>query len=336
MPIEGKLGSLYVDKEQTQPLFPRTKTKAITDDDNIRLDITLDSLKTTVNSKASEAFVMNAIANAQLGGGEGDIDLSGYATKDDISILATKEELNTIDFPVDSVNGKMGAVQLNADDIGARPNTWLPTIAEIGAAPAGWGYGGAMDYIVDESGTFETKLNEIMAGMVNHSVKQFSFYDTKDLHATKFYGRLWKYTPNYATLEAVNYNGNKAVKCRRAGTWQPWEWENPPMADGVEYRTTKRYDGKPVYTTCLNLGTLPASGDKNFKYANSSDTTELISFKIFSKNSQNEQYLWPHIVYTSAEIKGTCRQSGNRTFSIRAIQNLSTFTGKAILEYIKV
>ena len=64
MPIEGKLGSLYTDKEQTQPLFPRTKTKAITDDDNIRLDITLDSLKTTVNSKASEAFVMNAIANA--------------------------------------------------------------------------------------------------------------------------------------------------------------------------------------------------------------------------------------------------------------------------------
>lgn len=119
MPIEGKLGSLYVDKEQTQPLFPRTKTKAITDDDNIRLDITLDSLKTTVNSKASEAFVMNAIANAQLGGGEGDIDLSGFATKDDIAILATKEELNAIDFPVDSVNGKTGEVTLTANDVGA-------------------------------------------------------------------------------------------------------------------------------------------------------------------------------------------------------------------------
>lgn len=114
-------------------------------------------------------------------------------------------------------------------------------------APAHWGYGGAMDYIVDESGTFETKLNEIMAGMVDHSVKQFSLYDTKGLHATKFYGRLWRYTPNYATLEAVNYNGNKAVKCRRAGTWQPWEWENPPMADGVEYRTTDRIGGKVVY-----------------------------------------------------------------------------------------
>lgn len=121
MPIEGKLGSLYVDKEQTQPLFPRTKTKAITDDDNIRLDIILDSLKTTVNSKASEAFVTNAIANAQLGGGEGDIDLSGYATKDDIANL--DNAIKAIDYPVDSVNDKTGDISLNAEDVGAVSKT---------------------------------------------------------------------------------------------------------------------------------------------------------------------------------------------------------------------
>lgn len=129
MPIEGKLGSLYVDKEQTQPLFPRTKTKAITDDNNIRLDITLDSLKTTVNSKASEAFVMNAIANAQLGGGgEGDIDLSGLATKDDIATL--DNAIKAIDFPVDSVNGKTGDVQLSAEDVGA--------VNKSGSTMTGW------------------------------------------------------------------------------------------------------------------------------------------------------------------------------------------------------
>lgn len=38
------------------------------------------------------------------------IDLSGYATKDD---------LNAIDFPVDSVNGKTGVVELVAEDVGA-------------------------------------------------------------------------------------------------------------------------------------------------------------------------------------------------------------------------
>lgn len=130
-------------------------------------------------------------------------------------------------------------------------------------APSGYGYGGAMDYIVDENGTFETKLDEILAGMESHSVKQFSFYDTKGLHSTKFYGRLWKYTPNYATLEAVNYNGNKAVKCKRSGIWNPWEWDNPPMTPGIEYRTTERFDGSPVYCGLVSYTNAENIGDKS-------------------------------------------------------------------------
>lgn len=31
------------------------------------------------------------------------------------------------------------------------------------------------------------------------------------------------------------------------GGWSPWEYVNPPMKLGVEYRTTERYLGKPVY-----------------------------------------------------------------------------------------
>ena len=41
------------------------------------------------------------------------------------------------DAPVKSVNNKTGAVQLNADDVGARPNTWTPTYSDVGAAPSG-------------------------------------------------------------------------------------------------------------------------------------------------------------------------------------------------------
>lgn len=33
------------------------------------------------------------------------------------------------------------------------------------------------------------------------------------------------------------------------------EWINPPMAAGIEYRTTERWNGKPVYTRLLNGGT---------------------------------------------------------------------------------
>lgn len=39
------------------------------------------------------------------------------------------------------------------------------------------------------------------------------------------------------------------------------EFLNPPMEMGVEYRTTKRYKGKPVYTQLMNWGAAPAKGE---------------------------------------------------------------------------
>jgi hypothetical protein len=36
-----------------------------------------------------------------------------------------------------------------------------------------------------------------------------------------------------------------------------WEWVNPPMIDGYEYRTTERYMGKPVYKKLISFGALP-------------------------------------------------------------------------------
>ena len=132
MAITGEIKSLYLDRNEEIALFPRTKTRAISDDNGIGLDTLLEHLAYTdersldvtpvhydadslggIRAKdyATQAFVKNTIAEAQLSGGAGgDIDLSGFATKDDIA---------HIDFPVDSVNGKTGAVSLTADDIGA-------------------------------------------------------------------------------------------------------------------------------------------------------------------------------------------------------------------------
>lgn len=38
------------------------------------------------------------------------------------------------------------------------------------------------------------------------------------------------------------------------------EWLNPPMEVGVEYRTTERHNGKPVYAKTVDCGNLPSSG----------------------------------------------------------------------------
>lgn len=39
--------------------------------------------------------------------------------------------------PVQSVNGKKGDVELNAEDVGARPDTWMPTAEDVNAEPVG-------------------------------------------------------------------------------------------------------------------------------------------------------------------------------------------------------
>ena len=38
------------------------------------------------------------------------------------------------------------------------------------------------------------------------------------------------------------------------GVWTPWEYIDPPMSLGVEYRTTERFNGKPVYAKLIDLG----------------------------------------------------------------------------------
>lgn len=52
--------------------------------------------------------------------------------------LGVKAEYSLADYPVQSVNGKTGEVELSAADVGARPNTWIPTAAEVGARPNTW------------------------------------------------------------------------------------------------------------------------------------------------------------------------------------------------------
>ena len=42
----------------------------------------------------------------------------------------------------------------------------------------------------------------------------------------------------------------------------PWEWVNPPMSVGVEYRTTERYLGRPVYTKVMSFGAMPNASMK--------------------------------------------------------------------------
>ena len=43
------------------------------------------------------------------------------------------------------------------------------------------------------------------------------------------------------------FRGCFVARTRLGDAWGNWEWENPPMTPGVEYRTIKRYQGAAIY-----------------------------------------------------------------------------------------
>lgn len=61
------------------------------------------------------------------------------------------------------------------------------------------------------------------------------------------------------------------------GTWLPWEYDNPPMKLGVEYRTTERYTGKPVYVKAVDCGGLPSNSTKTVSFDPSYDGVNTVS-----------------------------------------------------------
>ena len=217
--------------------FVQISDDAVYFDDDNSIDasapINADTLGGHLASEyATQNFVTNKIAEAQLGGGEIDIDLSGYATKEDLA---------NIDYPVDSVNGKTGTVSLSASDVGARPNTWLPSPDDIGA------------------------ISAVSTALANTSVKEWAqslkcsawaYTDTTTLDMPVEVSSSLSYAIASAKVVAgggwielrLTYvlTGCVAVCVYNYG-WGEWEWENPPMAQGVEYRTTEQMYDKAVY-----------------------------------------------------------------------------------------
>lgn len=63
------------------------------------------------------------------------------------------------------------------------------------------------------------------------------------------------------------------------------EWINPPMRSGVEYRTTERWMGKPVYTKIIPFGTLPNATAMNKSWSPDSGMAAQVISAVAISNS---------------------------------------------------
>lgn len=98
----------------------------------------------------------------------------------------------------------------------------------------------------------------------------YHWFDSAPANAPYLYGLMrvdagYGNVPNKYALQTVHQSAGEAMVQRGApdNGWTPWEYIAPPMVTGVEYRTTKRINGKPVFTKKISFNGLDASGSKS-------------------------------------------------------------------------
>lgn len=119
------------------------------------------------------------------------------------------------------------------------------------------------------------------------------------------------------------------VVCRRNYSkkqWQPWEYVNPPMQLSVEYRTTERYLGKPVYCKLIDCGKFPAPGSSK-QIAHGISNCRPISITGQMSNANTVPYIGYYTIGADA--------TSITLASVSSVSDLSAHNTVALMRYIK-
>lgn len=129
----------------------------------------------------------------------------------------------------------------------------------------------------------------------------------------------------------VNSYNTKMVRFARASTWGEWEYVNPPMISGVEYRTTERHQGKAVYVRYIDLGNLPESGSKSVAFTDTAATVVSYQAYVVTNTGNTAPFPW---INSSGTILATVTATTTK-IAVFVQQDLSTHTAYAIVRYVK-
>lgn len=98
----------------------------------------------------------------------------------------------------------------------------------------------------------------------------------------------------------------------------PWEWINPPMQLGIEYRTTERYNGKPVFVMAVDGGVFPNSSSKTIEVQipDTSGQVKMLDCYGVLDNGTQIPGLLGKSVFDASNYLGLFTQNGNGKFTI--------------------
>ena len=242
---------------------------------------------------------------------------------------------------VASFNSRTGAVMPQSGDYNATqiPVSGEPEAETVAAAlsnkaPAGYGFGDAIQEIATTSAeesyeTYCAKVDAVLDEMPDKTAKLVRAYPPA------VYGKagttvslLYKSDANYAVLSNigsadVGLCGWRMFKLRYPSSsspavWMPFEWENPPMKIGVEYRTTERYDGKPVFVMAVNGGAFPDNSSKiiEVQIPDTSGQVKMLDCYGVLDNGTQIPGLFGESVFDASNYLGLFTQNGNGKFTI--------------------
>jgi hypothetical protein len=140
------------------------------------------------------------------------------------------------------------------------------TASDVGAAPAGYGLGETT-----YSDAIRVRTLAEVDALVNNGWYQFDgigeYLNGMSSCAIEVIASRWGVTQ----IQYVNQQTHAGCVARRSryntDTWDgcEWEWVNPRMVVGEEYRTTERWNGKAVYTKLVDFGAMPANSAKTVR-----------------------------------------------------------------------
>lgn len=221
----------------------------------LRVSDLTSRLNTLANSKVSVADIIdNLVTNVS---GKPLSAAQGVVLKGLIDALSSEKLSLSGGTMTGNIN--MGGNQIKGLGTPTENGDAVPkSYVDDGFAPAGYGLGGNAATIAD--------LNTLVSG--------FYKWDASAKNRPFDYGTAIVLSRDGSSGAEIcigitgTYKGVIVVRTKNSEGWIE-EYVNPPMVPGVEYRTTERWAGAPVYTMLIEAGAIPNASRSAISYPNS-------------------------------------------------------------------
>ena len=117
------------------------------------------------------------------------------------------------------------------------------------------------------------------------------------------------------------------------GTWGEWEWVQPPMVLGVEYRTTERHNGAVVYAVRLTVGELLNKGTTTTSLP--STPTEIVELYGTAKSDAYTETVTFPILTSAGAVGARLSKEATRSITVRTFADYSGYIATATVKYTK-